>query len=91
MNPIVRQMVNQKIRNLTVKELIKLGRENNISLTVKQATAVLNILQDQPFDIGNKNIVLNVNNQLKQLDPALYKKARQLLKPYESYLDYSLD
>ncbi|MFA9559348.1 DUF2624 family protein [Evansella sp. AB-rgal1] len=91
MNPLVRQMVNQKIRNLDVKELIRFAREYQISLTVKQAKQVLVILQEQPFDIGNKKLVLQVNNKLKKLEPSLYKKARKLLEPYESYLDYSLD
>ncbi|MDG5786573.1 DUF2624 family protein [Evansella sp. AB-P1] len=92
MNPLVRQMVNQKIRSLTVKELIRLGRENRISITVKQAKEVLAILQEEPFDIGDKKLVLSVNKKLKSnLDPKLYQKARKLLKPYESYLDYSID
>lgn len=84
-------MVNQKIRNLTVKEIIRIGRENNLSITVKQAKEILQILQAKPFDIGNKKLVLSINNQLKKLDPSLYKKARKLLQPYETYLDYSLD
>ncbi|MBU9722476.1 MULTISPECIES: DUF2624 family protein [Bacillaceae] len=91
MNPVIQQMVNQKIRSLNVKELIRLGRENNISITVKQAKEILNILQEQPFDIGNKKLVLNINKKLKNLDPELYNKVRGILKPYEKYLDYSID
>ncbi|MBU9712084.1 DUF2624 family protein [Evansella tamaricis] len=91
MNPVIQQMVNQKIRGLTAKELIRLGRENNISITVKQAKEILSILHEKPFDIGNKQLVQEVNNKLKKLDPSLYKKAKSLLKPYEQYLDYSIE
>ncbi|SDY52897.1 Protein of unknown function [Evansella caseinilytica] len=91
MNPIVRQMVNQKVRNLNVKELIRLGRENGIHLTVRQAKEVLAIIHAVPFDIGDKKNVLQLNERLKKMDPALYKKARKLLRPYEAYLSFSLD
>jgi queuine/archaeosine tRNA-ribosyltransferase len=91
LNPVIRKIVNQKIRELNVKEIIRLARENNLTITVKQAKEILAAIQEQPFDIGNKSTVLKVNRRLKQLDPSLYKKARKLLKPYEAYLDYSLD
>lgn len=91
MNPIIRQMVNQKVRNLTVKELIRQGREHNIDITVKQAKQILAIFHAQPFDIGNEKLIRSINNKLKKIDPNLYTKARRLMKPYESYLDYSLD
>ena len=91
MNPIIRNMVNQKIRSLTTKELIRFGREQKISLTVSQANEILTVLHTVPFDIGNKKRVLKINNELKKMDPSLYKKGRKLLKPYETYLDYSLD
>lgn len=84
-------MVNQKVRNLTVKELIRQGREHNLNITVKQAKQILEVFHAQPFDIGDEKLIRSLNNKLKKLDPKLYKQARSLMKPYESYLDYSLD
>ncbi|UCZ54525.1 DUF2624 domain-containing protein [Bacillus shivajii] len=89
-NPVIRQMVNQRIRSLTAKELIRLAMENDIKLTVKQANEMLNILHKEPFDIGNEQLIKRVNRELKALDPSLYKKARKLLKPYEQYLDFDI-
>lgn len=91
LNPIIRQMVNQKVRSLTAKDLIRQGRENNLNITVKQAKQILEVFQAQPFDIGNEKLVRSINAKLKKIDPDLYRKARKLMKPYESYLDFSLD
>lgn len=90
MNPIIRQMVNQRIQSLTPKELIRLSKDYNLNLTVKQAKQILTILHRKPFDIGNESLVKQVNHELKSLDPSLYKKVRTLLKPYEQYLDYKI-
>ena len=91
MNPLIRQLVNQKIQTLTVKELIRQAREHKVNLTVKQAQLVLKVLHDEQFDIGNEQLVGRINVKLKKIDLSLYEKTRQLLKPYEKYLNYSLD
>ncbi|MGJ9381723.1 MULTISPECIES: DUF2624 family protein [Salipaludibacillus] len=87
MNPFIKDVVNQKIKNLTAKELIRMGRQEGISLTVKEANQILSILHAQPFDISNKNQVNNIKAQLKQKYPQLYQQGILLLKPYEHYLE----
>lgn len=91
MNPLIRQMVNKRMKTLTVKELVREAREKQMNLTVSEAKKVVQILQREAFDIGNEAQVKRLNEELKKLNPSLYKQARSLLEPYEKYLDYKLD
>ncbi|PYZ98661.1 hypothetical protein CR205_08815 [Alteribacter lacisalsi] len=88
MNPIVKQMINQKINSLDVKELIRLSRQYQIPITVKQAKQIITVLKKHPIDVGNPNHIKRLQNELKQIDPALYKKAEQILEPYKDHIDW---
>ncbi|PYZ94274.1 hypothetical protein CR194_01675 [Salipaludibacillus keqinensis] len=87
MNPVIRELINQKVRQLTLKELIKLSHKEGMSLTVKEARHILSIIQEKPFDIADKKRVTEIKKQLELEFPSHYDKAFQLLKPYESYLE----
>ncbi|WP_026689226.1 DUF2624 family protein [Alteribacter aurantiacus] len=88
MNPFIQQLVNQKINQLDLKELMRLSKQNNIPLTVKQGKEIMAILKKQPIDVGNQKQIARIQQELKNLDPALYKKAEKLLEPYKSYINW---
>lgn len=87
MNPFIKEIINQKIRQLTVKELIRLGQKEGVVLTVKEAHQILSILHEKPFDIGNKKHVIEIQEKFEKQFPHLYNQAMQLLKPYEHFLE----
>ncbi|WP_096434630.1 DUF2624 family protein [Alteribacter populi] len=88
MNPIIQQMVNQKINQLDTKELIRLSKQYQIPLTVKQANQIMTILKKRPIDVGNQKQIIQLQKDLKKVDPSLYKKAEKLLEPYKSYINW---
>lgn len=51
MNPIIQQMVNYKINNISKAELLSYANQNGISLTDEQASKILTILRKQQIDI----------------------------------------
>ncbi|WP_078577083.1 DUF2624 family protein [Salipaludibacillus agaradhaerens] len=87
MNPVIRELVNQQIRQLTLKELITRARKEGISLTVQEARQLLAMLQQPPLDIADKERVKRLKQQLREDFPHHYDTAMALLKPYEHYLD----
>lgn len=87
MNPVIRELINQKIEQLTVKELIRHSRKEGIVMTVKDAKRILAVIQEEKFDIGNKKQVNQFKKKLKMEFPQHYDKAMALLKPYEHYLE----
>ncbi|MBM7097080.1 MULTISPECIES: DUF2624 family protein [Alteribacter] len=88
MNPFIQQLVNQKINQLDVKELMRLSKQYKIPLTVRQAKQIIAILKKQPVDVGNTKHMITLQNELKSLDPSLYKKAEKLLEPYKDYINW---
>ncbi|TMW73834.1 DUF2624 family protein [Alteribacter natronophilus] len=88
MNPVIRQMINQKINSLDIKELIRLSKQYQIPLTVKQAKQIMTVLKKEPIDVGNKKQLQRLQNDLKKIDPSLYKKAEKILEPYKDYIDW---
>ncbi|WP_416149342.1 DUF2624 family protein [Salipaludibacillus sp. HK11] len=87
MNSVIQDIINQKVRQLTLKELIKLCQQEGIPLTVKDGRRILAILQRKPFDIADKKRIKSIRKQLQQEFPSQYKHALVLLKPYEHYLE----
>ncbi|MBB5173913.1 DUF2624 family protein [Texcoconibacillus texcoconensis] len=91
MNPIVRQMANQKINSLDERELLRLSKEYEIPLTAKQAKEIIQIIHKHPIDVGNEKQVKRLRDELKTLDPKLYRKADKLLTPYKSMIAWPKD
>lgn len=87
MNSVIRDLINEKVRSLTLKELIRFSKKEGISLTVKDARRILSIIDTNNFDISNQTKVKNIRKQLQQEFPNHYKRALVLLKPYEHYLE----
>lgn len=87
MNPVIRDLINEKVRSLSLKELIRISQKEGISLTVKDARRILSIIDQNNFDISNQTMIKNIRKQLQQEYPNHYKQALVLIKPYEHYLD----
>jgi hypothetical protein len=87
LNPVIRELVNQQIRQLTLKELITKARQEGISLTVQEARRILSLLQQPPLDIADKKRVRLLKEKLREEFPHHYDAAMTLLKPYEHYLN----
>lgn len=85
MNPFVQQFVNQKLKTITVNELIKHGKTYNITLNSQEAAKIIQILKSE------KSINVNDNEQHKKIikkigkevNPILAKKANELLKQFK--------
>jgi len=87
LNPVIRDLINEKVRSLSLKELIRISQKEGISLTVKDARRILSIIDQNNFDISNQTMIKNIRKQLQQEYPHHYKQALVLIKPYEHYLD----
>ncbi|WP_280768477.1 DUF2624 family protein [Salipaludibacillus daqingensis] len=87
MNPVIRDLINEKVRQLTLKELIKLSKKENIPLTVKEARRVITIIQQDTFDISNHNQVNKIREKLKKEFPNQYQQLLPKIQSYEHYLE----
>jgi hypothetical protein len=84
----IQQLVNQKIKEVSPQELMKYATMYNIELSHKEAIKVIKILRQQKqIDIHNsqqhKKIIQTI---AKEVDPALAKKADQLLQQFKKKL-----
>lgn len=51
MNPMMKQIVNQKMQNLTPSSLIQLGKQYGFNLTQNQAQKIVHIIRNSDVDI----------------------------------------
>lgn len=83
MNPIYRQIANNKINNLTTDDLIRYASMYQIRLTRVQAEKVLKIFRRESIDIGNKKQRNYILNQIgKEVDVEIQKKVNYLLSQF---------
>jgi hypothetical protein len=87
LNPVIKDLINKKVNSLTLKDLIRLSHQEGIPLTVKEGKKVLEIIQQQPFDISDKKKVEELKQKLQKEFPKHSQSALALLKQYEHYLD----
>ncbi|WP_078428835.1 DUF2624 domain-containing protein [Alkalihalobacterium alkalinitrilicum] len=83
MNPFIQQMINHKINSLTKKELITLSHQHQMPINGGQASKVIQIIQSEPIDIGNRSQVERMIQRLQnEVDPHVSKLVNQLLNQY---------
>lgn len=84
MNPLIQHMVNQKIRAMTVDELVQQAKQFDISLTKAEARKILEIVRrEKSINIKDtaqhKKIIRAIASEVS---PQLAKKANELLLQY---------
>ncbi|WP_085523347.1 DUF2624 family protein [Tuberibacillus sp. Marseille-P3662] len=79
MNSMFRQMLNQKINQLTPSGLVKLAKQYGFKIKQDEAEKVLGILQQQDVDIFNKSQRQTALKQLAATHPDLARDIKGLL------------
>lgn len=85
MNPFIEQFINQKLKSMTVDELIKYGEMYNISFSTNEAAKLIEILKSEKNisitnDEQHKQIIKKIG---KEINPTIAKKANELLKQFK--------
>jgi len=85
MNPFVQQFINQKIKTLTVDELLKHAKNYNVQLSAQEAAKIIEILRSEKTisidnDEQHRKIIKRIG---KEINLNLAKKANELLKQFK--------
>ncbi|WP_096201286.1 DUF2624 family protein [Bacillus sp. FJAT-45350] len=87
MNPMVVQMVNHKVNNITASELVELGKQYQMPINKEQAEKVVRILRSETINVSNKAQVERMIERLKtEVDPKVSTMINQLLQQFGQYL-----
>jgi hypothetical protein len=85
MNPFIQQMINYKINNLSVSQLMSLANQYNVDLTQEQASQILHILRRQQINIFNDQERLQL---LKKIERIVGRsKAQQINNIFQSFIN----
>lgn len=86
MNPFVQQYINQKLKTITVDELLKHARTYNISLTNVEAAKIIEILKaEKSISISNDEQHRQIIKKIgKEINVSLARKANELLKQFKN-------
>ncbi|MCD8500657.1 MAG: DUF2624 domain-containing protein [Bacillaceae bacterium] len=87
MNPLILQIVNNKLNTLSETELSNAAKQYGFSITSQQAKKIITILRSETINIADENqrtrILTNIRNEV---DQETERKFFALLKQYEQYL-----
>lgn len=86
MNPFVQQFINQKIKTITVDELLKHAKNYNVQLSAQEAAKIIEILRSEKTisienDEQHRKIIKRIG---KEINVNLAKKANELLKQFKN-------
>lgn len=81
-NPLIKQLVNQKLNRMTPGELERLGRKYGLNISARESVLVMEIIQSRSFDIFQnedrrallKEITKNTNPTLAKNIEALFRR-----------------
>ncbi|QKS70882.1 DUF2624 family protein [Paenalkalicoccus suaedae] len=76
------QLINERIRALNVREIMMLGYKYDVSLTVRDAKRIMEIIEPATFDIHDKVTLQKKVALLKEEFPLASKQLFTLLEPY---------
>ncbi len=85
MNPFVQQFINQKLKTITVEELLKHAKNYNVNLSQVEAAKIITILKaEKNISIDNDEQHRNIIKKIgKEVNMNLAKKANELLKQFK--------
>lgn len=87
MNPLIQQMVNQKINSLTKEDLLSLSVQYQMPINEKQAEKVINILRSEKINIADEQQCKRILYRLQtEVDPYVSSLITQLLVQYTPIL-----
>lgn len=87
---MIQNLIKEHILKLTIEDIDKFGKENNIHLSYEELNNVYNIIKNNWYDLiyGDSNSVFE-NNRFK-INDENYKKAKELFeffkKKYQRFL-----
>lgn len=86
MNPFVQQFINQKLKTITVDELLKHAQNYNVTLSQAEAAKIITILKaERNISINNDEQHRNIIKKIgKEVNVNLAKKANELLKQFKN-------
>lgn len=73
LNPLKKHLINQKINQLTIEDLLYYASKYHIQLSINQARKIFWILKTERFDISNHSQVMRL---LKKIDNEISKDTR---------------
>jgi hypothetical protein len=81
----MQQMVNHKVNNLSVSELMSLSKKYNMNITQQHATQILTILREQHVNIFNPQERIQL---LKRIEKVVGRQtAQQINKLFMSFIN----
>lgn len=85
MNPFVQQFINQKLKTITVDELLKHAKNYNVNLSQAEAAKIITILKaEKNISIDNDEQHRNIIKKIgKEVNVSLAKKANELLSQFK--------
>lgn len=86
MNPFVQQFINQKLKTITVDELLKHAKNYNVTLSQAEASKIITILKaENNISIDNDEQHRNIIKKIgKEVNANLAKKANELLRQFKN-------
>ncbi|WP_017472591.1 DUF2624 family protein [Amphibacillus jilinensis] len=80
MNPVMKQLIRNKLTQLTPKELQSYALIYNVQLSESQANQIVNLLREQQFDPFIKEDLTALFNRLEEItDKQTVNKAKTIL------------
>ncbi|MGO4887202.1 DUF2624 family protein [Anaerobacillus sp. MEB173] len=87
MNPFIYQLVNNKINQLTVEELLQLSSQYNYSLTNNDAKKIISILHSEVINVTDEEQRKRILKRIeKEVSPKIAREIQSLIQHYTSYL-----
>ncbi|HHY72993.1 MAG TPA: DUF2624 family protein [Bacillus bacterium] len=85
MNPFIQQFINQKLKTITVDELLKHAQNYNVSLSSGEAAKIIGILKaEKSISIDNDEQHRQIIKKIgKEVNMNLAKKANELLRQFK--------
>lgn len=87
MNPFIHQMINYKINQLTVDELLALSAQYQFSLSRRDAQKIIKILRSETIDIANTQqrdrLIARIK---KEVSPKTAQEINKLMDQFADYL-----
>ncbi|WP_110111362.1 DUF2624 domain-containing protein [Bacillus sp. CGMCC 1.16541] len=78
---IIQKVVNHKVNNINVTELLKYSKQYNIALTEQQAKALVSVIREKPIDIYNVAERRELIKKISQVtNPETAKKVNELFQ-----------
>lgn len=81
MSYILKELIKNKLKQLTVDEFLSYAKQFNFNLSPKEASKILTYLHNQPLDIFSKKDIIILKNKIAEItNPETANQAMKLFK-----------